>query len=321
MGITISIQTFNRADELRETLRTLASIDTSGVPEFEVLVIDNNSHDHTASVVEELSPAFRGHLRYVHEPQLGLSHARNRAIAEARYEIVAFLDDDVDIDVNWLRNLAAAFESGEYAVVGGRAYLVYPKARPAWLGERSEGFLTRVEHGPNARPARPNELYGVNLSVRKEWLERAGGFRTDLGRVGNCLLSDEETDLNQRIAEAGGKLLYEPAAIVGHRVPLSRLRRRWFWARCYWGTLGAARRIPDSQCASYDLLRATWWLSRAYWQAMCGLCAHGPGSEEFFYRSRILASRLGYWVGLVARICGSAGRRRLERPVPSASTI
>src|SRR5262245_39953584 len=130
MGITITIQTYNRADELRTTLRSLATIDTKGAPEHEVLVVDNNSSDHTRAVVEELSPTFGGKLRYVHESRQGLSYARNRAVTEARHEIIAFLDDDVDVDVNWLRNLAAAYEGGDYAAVGGRAYLVYPTARP-----------------------------------------------------------------------------------------------------------------------------------------------------------------------------------------------
>src|SRR5262245_60987260 len=98
MGITITIQTYNRADEVRRTLWSLSKIDTRGVPPYEVLVVDNNSDDHTPSVVREFSSAFGSRLRYVSESRQGLSHARNRAITEARYEIVAFLDDDVEVD-------------------------------------------------------------------------------------------------------------------------------------------------------------------------------------------------------------------------------
>jgi glycosyltransferase involved in cell wall biosynthesis len=303
MGITITIQTYNRAEELRKTLLSLAAVGTGGAPEHEILVVDNNSSDQTAAVAGDLSGAFPGTLRYVREGRQGLSHARNRAVAEARHEIIAFLDDDVDVNVNWLRNLAAAYEAGDHAAVGGRALLVYPTARPGWLGERSEGLLTKVDYGLRARPAAPDELYGVNLSFRKAWLERVGGFRPDLGRVGHCLLGSEETDLLERIAGAGGTLLYEPAAVVGHRVPPARLRRRWFWARCYWGHRGEARRLPPRGLSSREFCRATWYLGRAQGAAALSALVHGPRSEEFFYRTQVLASRLGYWVGLVARFC------------------
>src|SRR5262249_39826437 len=159
---------------------------------------NNNSSDGTAEVAERFADRFGGRLRHVFEPRQGLSHSRNRAIAEAHHEIVAFLDDDVNVDVHWLRNLAAAYEEGDHAAVGRRARLVFPGPRPRWLGEEDEGGLTKVELGPLRRQAKPDELFGVNLSFRKSWVVRVGGFRTDLGRVGNCLLSSEESELLER---------------------------------------------------------------------------------------------------------------------------
>ncbi len=301
MGISVTIQTYNRAEELRRTLASLARIDRAGVTDYEVIVVDNNSNDHTGAVVAPFHEAFSGLLHYVRESRQGLSHARQRAVAESRYEVVAFLDDDVDVDVQWLRAMEAAHARGEFAVVGGQARLVYPAPRPRWLAERSEGLLTKVELGDQARLAQPDELFGVNLSVRKSWLEQVGGFRTDLGRMGSCLLGSEETDLLERIVHAGGRLLYEPGALVGHRVPADRLRRRWFWSRCYWGARGVARQIPESQVSAYQLLRASWHIALSCGKGSAALLTQGPASEEAFYHSRILASRLGYWVGLARR--------------------
>jgi glucosyl-dolichyl phosphate glucuronosyltransferase len=249
----------------------------------------------------------------VRETRQGLSHARNRAVAEAKHDIVAFLDDDVDVDAGWLHSLSAAYEGGDYAAVGGKAYLVYPRKRPGWLGERSEGLLTKVDRGPLPRLAKPDELYGVNLSFRKAWLERVGGFRTDLGRVGLCLLGSEETEVLARIARAGGKLLYEPAAVVGHRVDPNRLRRRWFWSRCYWGQRGGARILPAASVSGSELVRATWRLGRASWRALCAAFAHGPWSEDFFDGTKTVASRLGYWVGLVGRLCPLRAQEGIDR--------
>ena len=84
MRISIAIATYNRADELERTLSSLALVDQSGLDDFEVLVIDNNSNDSTAEVARRMSDLFGGRLRRVLESKQGLSHARNRAISEAR---------------------------------------------------------------------------------------------------------------------------------------------------------------------------------------------------------------------------------------------
>lgn len=302
MGISVTIQTFNRAEELRQTLRGLSQMETRGVPPYEVLVVDNNSDDETPHVVGDFRSAFGGCLRYVHEPRQGLSHARNRAVNESRYEIVAFLDDDVEVAPSWLRNLAAAYDSGDHAAVGGPAELVYPGERPRWLDDRTERFLTKVDCGPVRRSVEPDEICGVNFSIRKEWIARVGGFRTDLGRLGTCLLGSEETDVLERIARAGGKLIYEPTIMVGHRVPHSRLRRRWFWSRCYWGGRGLAQSLADSEVSSYQALRATWHVALMSARVLRTSLACGFRSAEPFFHTQKLASSLGIWIGVMGRL-------------------
>ena len=222
MGISVSIPSHNRSSLLEQKLASLERVEAGG-EEFEVLVIDNGSTDATAQIVEQFKGRFSDRLRYFYEPCLGLSHARNRAIAEARHAIVAFLDDDVEVHPDWLKSLATAHRSGDYAAVGGRAYLNFPSPRPGWLDERSEGLFSKVDRGPIPRLAEPDELYGLNLSIRKDWFDRVGLFRTDLGRMGSSLISSGETELLDRIAAQGGKLLYEPGAVAGHHVAPERM--------------------------------------------------------------------------------------------------
>ncbi|MGE5608604.1 MAG: glycosyltransferase [Bacillota bacterium] len=322
MNVTIAIATYNRADELRMTLASLTRLDAGSIEAYEIVVIGNNCTDHTHAVVQEYIPRFGGLLRYVVESQQGLNHARNRAIAEAKHEIVAFLDDDVEVDPKWLRALIGAYESGDYAAVGGIAYLIYPQARPRWLGERDEGMLSKVDYGPERRLADAGELYGVNLSIRKNWLARVGTFRADLGRVGNCLISGEETELLHRIAKAGGKLLYEPGAIVGHRVSSGRLRRGWFWSRAYWGVRGWMRAIPASEMRPHPLLRAIWYLMIALYKSAITGILRGIRSEELFHETVVLASRLGGVVGVAERSWrrrGHATHRECNGDAPSCS--
>src|SRR5436305_6222611 len=114
MGTTIAIATYNRAEELRLTLAGLMKLRTEGAGEYEVLVVGNRCTDQTAEVARTFALSSGGRVRYVEEPQQGLSHARNRAIAESRYEIITFLDDDVDVYPGWLCALGAAYASGGY---------------------------------------------------------------------------------------------------------------------------------------------------------------------------------------------------------------
>jgi hypothetical protein len=202
---------------------------------YEVLVVDNNSGDETREVFQRYQEVFGARLRYVLESRQGLSHARNRAAKEAAGDIISYIDDDVKVDPGWLTAVAAAFEKYSPAIVGGKSYLIYPSARPSWLPERAEWLLSRFDCGGRAIVDTDRQLFGLNFSVKKEWLEKAGGFDASLGRYGRSLLSGEEGDLQRRIRAAGGIAVYEPRAIVGHVVPPERLRIGWFLRRSFAG--------------------------------------------------------------------------------------
>src|SRR5215211_4295548 len=102
--ITVAVCTRDRAESLKLCLDSLVRLDYSHV---DIVGIDNPpSTDATARLVRDCYPQ----MRYICEPRPGLDWARNRAIAEARGDIIAFTDDDVVVDSGWLSALAAAFE-------------------------------------------------------------------------------------------------------------------------------------------------------------------------------------------------------------------
>jgi glycosyltransferase involved in cell wall biosynthesis len=302
MKISIAIPTHNRAGELEQTLRTLSEIDTRSVEDYEVLVVGNGCTDDTEHVARHFAPAFGGRLRYVNEDNLGLNHARNRAVAESRFEVLALLDDDVQVDSGWLSAVVMAFQSEDCAAVGGKAYLIYPQEKPRWLGEKVEGHLSKVDQGPHRRLAAADELYGLNLSIQKQWIGRVGPFRPDLDRIGSCLISGGEIELLERIASIGGKLIYEPAAVVGHRVPAARLRRKWFWSRCYWTSWGFARTEANQTSPLRLLRRSTWLLMRTTLLIFSESLSQGNRSPEVFYLSTRWVGQMGTWVGSVLRL-------------------
>src|SRR5688572_12728930 len=102
IDVTVVVCTFNRADMLRNALISLLKLETEAQFRFEVLVVDNNSTDHTAEVVAQLAQDASAPLRYVREVRQGHASARNRGIQEARGDWIASFDDDQLADARWL---------------------------------------------------------------------------------------------------------------------------------------------------------------------------------------------------------------------------
>lgn len=236
--ISVAICTYNNATKLAVALESLKEMVCPPGLDYEILVIDNNSSDETKDVVEQYRHVWGPRLRYVFEPKQGLSHARNRAMKEAAGDILSYIDDDIKADAYWLSAVAGAFERyTDAAVVGGRSYLLFPSNPPVWLSEKCQLLLSRLDYGDEAIIGTEEDLFGLNFSVKKDWLQRVGGFNASLGRCGRSLVSGEESDLLKRIRALGGIAIYEPAAVVGHIVPPERMKIRWFMKRFFFAGL------------------------------------------------------------------------------------
>lgn len=242
LDVSVCICTYNRRDSLLEALRSLAAARIPEEARHEVLVIDNNSSDGTAEAVAGLDEA-RLPLRYVQETRQGLSHARNRAIIEAKGRVIAFLDDDVVVDADWLANLLRAFDAEPRpAAVGGPARLPADFPRPPWWHEEFNGVAGHFDRGGAA--LRSDDDYrgmigiGANLAFDGRVFEEHGLFRTDLGRAGTSLAMGEELELLDRLRRDDALLVYDPAVVVEHRPDLARITRsylrRWYFRFGEW---------------------------------------------------------------------------------------
>jgi glycosyltransferase involved in cell wall biosynthesis len=225
MRLTVAICTYNRAELLRQTLAGIAR-QSFPADQFEVLVIDNNSRDHTAQVVAEFAGA-RPAPRHIVETKQGLDHARNRAIAEARGKIVVFGDDDILMEPDWLAQLAAPFAAGHASrigAVGGEVIPVFPDGRPAWVAEWHAPLAFRADAGPLAAHQNP---MGANLALPKRVFAQLGLFRTALDRSGKSLFGGGDEEMIRRVRAAGLEVWFAPAAAVRHQLPASRTTFRY----------------------------------------------------------------------------------------------
>ncbi|MGH7803004.1 MAG: glycosyltransferase family 2 protein [Candidatus Binatia bacterium] len=226
----MNVCTRDRARVLPRALRAAAG--QSAAFPFEILVVDNGSSDDTRAVVERAS-AEHPSIRYVHEPETGLSRARNRGAAESRAPLLAYLDDDAEPVAGWLSALRAAFAETPAAIVGGPILARFEVPPPPWLTAHLS-LLSCQDLGAERRVVdRPPYVFGANLAVRRDDLARLGGFDPSLGRLGRRLLQDEDTDLCERVLADGRSIVYEPRAGVLHWIPPERVTREYLRRRAF----------------------------------------------------------------------------------------
>jgi glycosyltransferase involved in cell wall biosynthesis len=228
--ITVILCTYNRAGSLTKTLESIVAQILPPSVGWEILVVDNNSSDETCKVVEKFRGRYPERVRYLLESQQGVSYARNAGIRNANGDILAFIDDDETAATGWLQNLTSNLGNDEWAGAGGRVVPQWICSRPRWLS--SEGpFILAPLAAFEADPEREQldePAFGANMAFRKQVFDRLGGFRTDLGRSGKSLLSNEDTEFGRRLLAVGRRPRYEHSAVTYHPVEEYRVRKAYY---------------------------------------------------------------------------------------------
>ena len=201
--LSIVIGTLNRADGLRHAVESLLRQST-GASEYEILVVDNGSTDSTSDVCLSLMKLHQN-LRYVREPALGLSNARNRGIAEARYDLIGFFDDDATAESGWIESYLRLFRTRtDVDAAGGPIVVKWPNGRPCWLPTTCEGYFGHCFYGIEQRLLSfPEYPFGSNMVIRRSALTAVGGFKDSVGPKGQNMMSAGEQDLFARLALIG----------------------------------------------------------------------------------------------------------------------
>jgi GT2 family glycosyltransferase len=223
--VTVVVPTAHRPERVMTCISSLAAM---SYPHFEILIVDNSPTDRrTREIVEECA-ANDPRVRYAAEPLPGSSVARNRGIRESSATIVAFTDDDVRVEPNWLSWMVEPFlQDPVVAVVTG---LVMPARMdtPAqrWF-EQFSGFgkglePRRFDTGPNAASDRLLFPYwgaafgsGNSMAFRRDALLEIGGFDPALG-AGSPAKAGADIESFSHVIIRGGRLAYEPRAVCWH---------------------------------------------------------------------------------------------------------
>lgn len=283
MKFSIVIPTYNRADELRETIRSIGKLTVAG--DWELLVVDNRSTDHTRAVVEEEAIGFPAPLRYFYEPEQGRYAALNTGIRAAQGEIVATTDDDARVEPDWLTRAAAGLDALNCDYVGGKVFPIWRGARPAWIPagrSRHWAVLALQDHGEKPLEFGVNGIpwpLGINTATRREAFEKIDLFDNRLGRKAGTLRNQAQREWHLRARAAGLRGFYVPDMVVHHVVESERLQKRYFRRWYYWhgisrailfAKLGVDMDSPDNSQLDYSRIPQVAGVPRYMYRTLAG---------------------------------------------------
>lgn len=213
LALSVVMATYNRAETIRETLRHLAEQDLPPA-EYEVIVVDDGSPDHTRAVVEEWMARAPFRLSYLHHENRGPGYTQNRGLRVAAAPIVLLMADDIFMD---RRTLAAhlamhcANPEPEVAVLGrveeSPLLAEHSVFRCKWDHFRFSSFAD-VQQLPYYR------FWACNISVKRDFVLRYGPYLERRGRAGAA--AHEDPQLGYRLSLAGLRILFEPKALGYH---------------------------------------------------------------------------------------------------------
>jgi glycosyltransferase involved in cell wall biosynthesis len=219
-ALSVLVSTRNRAADLAHFLVVLEEGRNAASVTSEVVIVDNDSTDETAAVLDRWAAGGPGRVHLFVAPP-GKCRALNRALAVARAPVLAFTDDDVDVAPQWVESIVTfSAAHPEYAAGVGPVQPPLDLTDPALLERlsryRTIGFFSMSNLVQDA-----HQLHGSNMMLRRSTFERVGGFNEALGP--GAAGGMEDLELGARVRGAGLRIGYMPAAVVRHTVDPARL--------------------------------------------------------------------------------------------------
>ncbi len=253
--ISVIIPTLNRADSLG---RCLESLQEQSFPpdQFEVIVVNNRSTDHTIDVYNRYKSCFP-HIKLLHEPIPGLLAARHAGWRNAEANILTFCDDDIEALPDWLSTIFDCFiDDPKLGLVGGNNFASFEIDPPQWVislwhdqGRIRWNTYHSLLEGITEPQYPPFDwlVFGCNFSIRRQALEAAGGFGPDV--MENMMFQGQgETGVCFTLSSLGYKALLHPSASVIHHMPASRLTPEYMYKRgVYTGVESSYRFLRTGQ--------------------------------------------------------------------------
>lgn len=218
--LSVVICTYNNAESLAITLQQVLQQKISSPELVEVVVINNNSSDNTAEILEGIQ-ATGFTFNHYFEPSQGISYARNTGFEKAHGDYILYTDDDADIPHYWLEKYLLKITTHNMDCMFGKISIIWDMPPPWWYEtERYQGLFAALDYGDTERKVitKQHPFLSKNVCIKKSCLIEIGGFDPRLGRKGKILTGGEEILAFYRLIEAKKTIFYCPDLVVGHRL-------------------------------------------------------------------------------------------------------
>jgi glycosyltransferase involved in cell wall biosynthesis len=233
MDFTVIIPTYNGADRLPKVLDCLKQQKQLEALTIEIIVVDNNSTNHTAKVVKNYqeNPSFSIPLKYCFETQQGIGYARQRGVREAQGELIVFIDDDNLITENWLYEAYLFAQNYPKAGAYGGKILGQYEEDPPENFEKIAQFLAIRDQGDQPFLFDPENLRlppGAGLVIRKKAWDQSIVSQVNLvGKTHKNRISGSDYWLLLHLYQQGWEIWYNPQMIMYHFIPSQRLTKEY----------------------------------------------------------------------------------------------
>jgi glucosyl-dolichyl phosphate glucuronosyltransferase len=297
MMLSVIICTYNRERFLAESLISVAN---QHYPDdsYELILINNASTDSTAQIAIDFAKNYpQVPFHCFMETNQGLSHARNRGIAEAQGDVLVFIDDDIRLNPGYLSEISKFYKDNLSAMSTGNTIIPdYINKEPEWMCVYLAPLVgyhawskTVVQYSGKRFPV------GASMAFRKEVFQKIGGFNTELGRKGKVLAGNEEKDMFFRMRSAGMNCWFLPHVVLYHIIDDLRLTEEYVRKQATGVGLSERIRIRNSGAGEW-LLKIT---SEVFKSLATIVLSVGYALKGQFPKSRMLLKfRFWVWKGL-----------------------
>ncbi|MBX7172014.1 MAG: glycosyltransferase [Pyrinomonadaceae bacterium] len=233
MKLSVVIPTYNREKLLAKTLQ---SLDNAQIPpnfEIEVIVCNNNSTDGTETIIENFkSRMTKIKLTSIFEEKQGRSAAVNAGIRKAEGDLVAMIDDDIQISENWFLEIERIFNSRwkEIDFIGGKVLPIWEAEPPKWVTEIKDVGICWRDYGEEEWKYSEQTpiVTGGHAVFKREIFDEIGLYSEELGVKKKNFISCEDDVMFEKLINAGKSGIYSPKLVVHHFVPTHRLNKNYF---------------------------------------------------------------------------------------------
>ena len=222
--VVIAICTYNGENRLEKILNSAIKIKYDN---YCVVVVDNNSSDKSQNVIEKYQT-----IKLVVEKKRGIANARNKALDMCTDDVdyLAFLDDDEEVECDWINKMLEVFKKGRNIIAVGGPYIpVYEKKKPAWMPENF--FAYRKDFKGIEISEKPNLITGNAMIDWRKAQNLGIRFDSDLGYNGQVLISGEDVAFFNDLVKGNNLFGFTEYAAVKHYIDKRKLTFKWITRR------------------------------------------------------------------------------------------